>query len=142
MKSVHKTNGVKVDVVNAVLLPFPQTKEIDFYIRRDFWASSLDGEPWGYEKTVKVATRDFQSEIDRIKPTMLIVDIEGGEMGLFPNINLAGVKKVFLEVHQEAIGRKGMKRIFDEMSTRGFHYDQWHSSGSVILFSHVERDSM
>lgn len=140
MKKVHKLNNVEVDVINAVLLPFPSAAEVDFYIRQDFWASSLNSEPWGYEKSVKVKTLDFQLELDRIKPSMLIVDIEGGEIELFSNINLDIVNKVFIEIHQDVLGRSGVKRIFDEMSARGFHYDQWHSSGSVILFSHIDRD--
>jgi len=49
------------------------------------------------------------------------------------------VKKVYMEIHQKVLGRRGVKRLFDAMSARMFHYDQNHSAGSVILFSHVDR---
>ena len=32
-----------------------------------------------------------------------------------------------------------MKYVFDTLSNKGFHYDHWYLSGSVVLFSHVER---
>jgi hypothetical protein len=32
-----------------------------------------------------------------------------------------------------------MKAVFDALSARDFHYDQWHSSHSVVMFSHVDR---
>lgn len=70
---------------------------------------------------------------------MLVVDIEGGELELFRSIPLTGIKKIFIEFHQKVIGRLGMKEIFDFLSSKDFHYGQYHSSGSVVLFSHVLR---
>lgn len=32
-----------------------------------------------------------------------------------------------------------MKQIFDFFSSQEFHYDQHHSRGGVVLFSHVLR---
>jgi hypothetical protein len=70
---------------------------------------------------------------------MLIVDIEGGEAALFEDVPLTGITKIYIEVHQQLLGRVGMKRLFDAFSKRDFHYDQWHSSHGVVLFSHVLR---
>ena len=76
---------------------------------------------------------------ERYRPTMLIVDIEGGEEFLFRDVALTGIKKIYMELHQNVISRVGMKNVFDFMSSRDFHYDQHHSRGSVVLFSHVLR---
>jgi FkbM family methyltransferase len=132
-------NGVSFEVHNAVVDPKETTGTRPFYVRKDFWASSLSPEPWGYVEEVEVPVVNFAAMLDRHRPTMLIVDIEGAEEQLFRDVALTGIKKVYMELHQGLIGRVGMKNVFDFMSSRDFHYDQWHSSGSVVLFSHVLR---
>lgn len=138
IKSVHALNDVvNVDVVNAVLLNKPGLEATDFYLRHDFWASSLSPQPYGYREKVSVPVRSFSREIEEFSPTLIICDIEGGELDLFMNSNLTGVKQVHLEVHQPVLGRKGMKALFDAFSARNFHYDQRFSSGGVVHFSHI-----
>jgi FkbM family methyltransferase len=138
---VHEINHVtNVEVRNAVLLNSPGTETTDFYVRENFWASSLSPKPFGYKEVVSVPVRSFNAEVEQFRPTMIICDIEGGEYDLFLNSNLSGIQKVYVEIHQRVLGRKGIKAVFDAFSARNFHYDQWHSSGSVVLFSHVSRD--
>lgn len=113
--------------------------EMDFYIHKDFWASSLSpiAEPIRVEK---VRVDSFSEVIATLKPTLIVCDIEGGELELFKNADLTGVKKIYLEVHQRRLGRRGIKSLFDSFSARDFAYDQHHSEASVVLFSHVDRD--
>jgi FkbM family methyltransferase len=140
IKEIHALNGIEnVEIRNGVLLNQTRGNTSKFYVRRDFWSSSLDEKPFGYKEVIDVPNFSFSAEIEDFNPTMIICDIEGGERDLFMNANLSGVKKIYVEVHQRVIGRKGMKRLFDAMSARDFHYDQWHSHGSVVLFSHVDR---
>ena len=101
-----------------------------------FWASgthSFLGKP------IKVKTTAFQSRLNQIRPTMLVVDIEGGEETLFEDVDLTGVKKIMIELHQPTIGRRGMKKVFDLLSAQNFHYEVWHSYYGVVTFSHVDR---
>lgn len=134
IRLTHQLNKVQVTLYHEVLAK--EAGEIDFYVHEDFWASgthSFLGKP------VKVKTTSFQQRLAEIRPTMLIVDIEGGEDGLFEGIDLTGVRKIMLEVHQPTIGRRGVKRLFDQLSAQNFHYDMWHSSRSIVTFSHVDR---
>jgi FkbM family methyltransferase len=137
----HRINKVehKVEQLNAVAMPKPVSNSTSFYVRSDFWASSLSPQPWGYEKVIDVAVVDLNALIERFRPTMMIVDIEGGEIDLFEGSELGTVKKILMEVHQHVIGRSGMKKVFDALSARNFHYDQWHSSKNVVTFSAVDR---
>lgn len=140
IRQVHALNGVSgIEVENAVLLNARGDATVPFYVRRDFWASSLSPKPFGYEKVIDVPVRSFNAEIESFRPTMIICDIEGGELDLFLNANLTGVRKVYIEVHQNVLGRRGIKTLFDAFSARNFHYDQWHSSGGVVLFSSLAR---
>ncbi len=132
-------NGLEFDVVNAVVDPKEEGGTVPFYLRKDFWASSLSAKPWGYREEVAVPRVAFASVIERYRPSMLIVDIEGGEERLFRDIALTGIKKIYMELHQNVIGRVGIKNVFDFLSSKDFHYDQHHSRGSVVLFSHVLR---
>lgn len=135
----QQLNGVEFEVNNQVVLPTDDAMSVPFYVRKDFWASSLAPKPWGYDEQIEVPAISFQDMLDRHNPTMLIVDIEGGELALCQRVPLTGVKKIYIELHQNVIGRIGMKRVFDFFSSRDFHYDQHHSHGSVVLFSHVLR---
>ncbi len=140
IQRVHALNAVdKVEVINAVLMNTPVSDMAEFYLRENFWASSLSPKPFGYKSVVTVPVKSFSAQVDQFRPTMIVCDIEGGEHDLFLNANLAGIKKVYVEIHQRVLGRSGIKSLFDAFSARNFHYDQWHSSGSVILFSHISR---
>lgn len=134
IRFTHRINQVQVTLFHEILAR--EEGETDFYLHEDFWASgthSFLGKP------VKVRTTPFQQRLDEIRPTMLVVDIEGGEESLFEGVDLTGVKKIMVEVHQPTIGRRGMKKLFDLLSAQGFHYDAWHSAHSVVTFSHVDR---
>ncbi len=134
IKLTHEVNEVEVHLYHEIL--GKEAGETDFYVHEDFWASgthSFLGKP------IKVKTTPFQQRLNEIRPTLLIVDIEGGEETLFEGVDLTGVQKILLEVHQPTIGRRGVQRLFDCLSAQGFHYDMWHSCRSIVTFSHVDR---
>lgn len=134
IRLTHRINGVDVAVHHEVL--GREDGETDFFVHEDFWASGTHD---FLGERVRVPVTSFQKRLDETRPTLLVVDIEGGEEALFEDVNLAGVKKIMVELHQPTIGRRGVKRVFDLLSARDFHYDMWHSTRSVVTFSHVER---
>jgi len=145
IKKTHLINGVahKTLVINAVAEPNPKKDTIPFYIREDFWASSTLPTPWAYEKVVNVPVIDLNMLIKKYSPTLLIVDIEGKEADLFSIFNkiyLKGVNKIYIEIHQEVLGREGVRQLFKKLTDMNYHYDVWHSEKNVVLFSHVNRD--
>lgn len=126
------------EVRNAVLMNGQLPDSIRFYVHKDFWASSLEPSESAV-RIEQVRAERFNAVLADLKPTMIVCDIEGGELDLFKNADLSGVRKVYMEVHQRRIGRRGMKDLFNYFHARDFHYDQSHSEGSVVLFSHVDR---
>ena len=135
IKRTHELNGVKSTVINAVVMPNKKKTSLPFYIRDDFWASSLSSQPYGYSQVVIVPVVSLPEVIAEHQPTMLIVDIEGGEAALFDDIELPGVKKVYVEVHPHIVGTTAVKRLFDFFADRNFRCDRWRSSGDVMLFT-------
>jgi hypothetical protein len=75
--------------------------------------------------------------VAKIKPTVIVCDIEGAELGLFAGVDLSSVDRMMIETHQSALKGNGMRQLFNEMHEGGFHYDEMHSKGSVVLFKKV-----
>jgi FkbM family methyltransferase len=140
IQSVHELNGItKALVKNAALTSDLSRAELTFYVRKDFWGSSFSKNAGEYESTVVVPTQSVNEVLQQFRPTFIICDIEGYELELFFHASLHGVTRVLVEIHSKVLGRTGVKRLFDAMSARDFVYDEYHSHGSVVLFSHVKR---
>lgn len=140
IREVFELNEVEGAVCNAVLIHDPDVTHLDFYKRHHFWASSLSPEPWAYESMVAIPARQLNAVIAEFQPTLIVCDIEGGELDVFRQANLSGVKRIYLEVHQNVLGRQGIRELFDILSAKNFHYDQFHSSGAVVLFTEVSEE--
>jgi FkbM family methyltransferase len=112
------------------------TGVVDFHIHRDFWASSLRRSP-GTICSYPVPVDSFDNTIKTVRPDLIVCDIEGGEQALFRTSDLAGVRDVYMELHQRVLGPTGMRDVFQTFHDRGFHYNQHHSLGAVVLFSRI-----
>ena len=139
MRQVHALNGVKkVETLNAVAGaggPERQGETARFYARPDFWMSSLSPEPYAYDRVYNVPMVSLNMLLRNENINMIVCDIEGGEAALLPEADLAGVDRVYVEVHDHLTGLSGVKKLFDGLSAKGFAYDQRHSRGSVVLFT-------
>ena len=93
-----------------------------FYVEDEFWASSTMSRGKG-AMSIEVPQRDLNAEIDRIKPTFMIVDIEGGEADFFAYAKLEGIRKICIETHADLIGNEGITRVFDYIFRHGFLLD-------------------
>lgn len=134
-----KDDARKWEIRNAVLMNGDIPESVDFYVHNDFWASSLTPIP-DAKCIERVPVKNFNAVLAEVKPTLIVCDIEGGEMELFKNADLSSVKKVYMEIHQRRVGRRAIRELFQYFHARDFHYDQAHSVGAVVLFSHVDRD--
>lgn len=84
IRSVHELNGLQAaQVRNCVALNDAAAEApVPFYVREQFWSSSLDGEE-PYQKAIEVPGIRLSKLIRDFKANTLIVDIEGGERDLF-----------------------------------------------------------
>lgn len=139
VREVHRRNGVadKTRLMHAVALPAPEADRVDFFVRKDIWASSLNGDIWGWEKTVSTEVVDLHALIDELQPTVMIVDIEGGEGQLFRNFMPGRLRHVYVELHKQVIGPRGMRRVFNQLARAGFAYDPAFSAHGVVTFTRI-----
>lgn len=115
----YELNGVRPNLTMAMV--GPQAGQGEFHVRKNFWASSGHAaRAHGAVRTVRVPMRALDDEVARCKPTYLIVDIEGGEAGLFDDTQLAGVRKVMIETHPDVIGVDGVARVLGRLRDLGF----------------------
>lgn len=137
MARLHARNRVrKVRRLNAVLTNEPVASKT-FYLRRDFWMGSLMPGPNPYEATVEVPTRNLDALLRDEAIGLIVCDVEGAEAFLFEGADLAGVDRVFVEMHDHITGLSGVARLFATLCRQGFVYDPRHSVGSVVLFQRL-----
>ena len=132
--ATHALNGVSAQVIHAVACRHDGTTT--FHQQEAFWASSVVPLPGG--SPVSLACVDLGRLVREEQPEVLVVDIEGGEAGIFEGLDLPGVRSLVVEVHQPQIGGQGIANCFVALAEAGFAYDPNGSGGSNVVFSRFE----
>jgi len=99
---------------------------------KDFWTSTTINPFQKGVNRIVAPMKSFNKEVARIKPTFLIVDIEGGEYELVKDADFRNIKKIMIELHEDIIGRKKIEFIKNKFKQYGFKQDR--SVGSVELW--------
>lgn len=110
-----------------------QTGEKTFYIEDDFWISSTIQRS-SKAKAIQVPVKSFNEEILRIKPTFLIIDIEGGEYDLLQNADFHNVQKIAIELHERIIGPDKVEFVKEKLDRAGYIVNEDISEGKEQLF--------
>jgi FkbM family methyltransferase len=130
-RETFRLNGVAPKLENSML---GNTEGFEqFYLERDFWSSSTvrrspDATP------VKVPMKLLSSALREIRPSFLIVDIEGGEAEIFKSVNLPGVTKVLVELHPHVIGDDAVARIRVAFRDAGYAPAQEMANGTQVYY--------
>ncbi|MEK0082253.1 FkbM family methyltransferase [Benzoatithermus flavus] len=82
-------------------------------------SSSFTGRP-GAERASEVRQVAFRDIMERIRPTVLVVDVEGYEAELFDHAELDGVRAVCIEMHPDIIGDAGCGKVVRRLLAAGF----------------------
>ena len=102
-----------------------------FYVSESFWTSSVLQRS-GMTREIKVPAKSLSAEIARIQPSLLMIDIEGGEHNLFSGIDLATVRTIVIELHPRVIGIEKVHETVTDLYAKGFRADREASSGNVL----------
>ena len=90
-------------------------------------------------KEIKVPTIRLHDLVRQAEPTVIVCDIEGGEVELFEEVDLPGVRYVYMELHTRVTGGQGIRSVFESMHRAGFFYNQKVSNGDVVLFESLHQ---
>lgn len=133
-RKTAEVNGVQNTKFEHGLLTASETTDHTFYIRQDFWMSSLLENQGPYETTISITSSNIDEFISEKAVNVLVMDIEGAERELLSAACLNGVDRVFLELHDHLYGLAGVRNIFVAMDKLGFSYDPRGSVGPCVLF--------
>jgi len=96
-----------------------RTGEAEFFVHEAFWGSTAV-ERAGAARTVRVPVRPLNEAIGRIRPTLLLMDVEGAERELLRFADLAGVERIVGEFHERMLGRDAADAMIGDLYARGF----------------------
>ncbi|KAA2317192.1 FkbM family methyltransferase [Pseudooceanicola sediminis] len=145
IRETQRLNGVDRCEVRHGVIDSHDRDSVAFYVRPDFWASSMtpdapvsgaqsgavDAERPGHHETVSVPGLSLDRLVQEFRPSVLIADIEGGELDLFESSALNGVRTIIIELHPGVYGTAGQERILSTLRGLGFVIDADHLKGSV-----------
>jgi SAM-dependent methyltransferase len=141
IENTFESHGVRGKVYNEILTSDPDViskGSREFYIRQDFYGSSVvDGVGKKVVEKIDISVGSFAIAIDKIRPTVIACDIEGGEMNLFKDVDLSSVRHIMLETHQGTIMGSGMRDLFNDLHALDFHFNEVYSRGSVSVFTKI-----
>ena len=121
IEATYELNGVEPTLVHASLADKDGT--VDFYVEDEFVASSLHRLSESAH-AVSIPQRDVNGEIAKIKPTFLVIDVEGAERELISQIDWNGVQKLIIDLHPHVYGEAGVREAVDILESKGFTVDQ------------------
>ena len=93
-------------------------REVTFFINDNIISSSLHERKEGRAQTV--AADPLDEVIAEWKPTAIVMDVEGAETTILPASQLAGVKKLILELHPHIVSESSVASMKAHLQQLGF----------------------
>jgi FkbM family methyltransferase len=131
IRETFALNRVQPTLVTGLLGDGEGTES--FFVEHHLWSSSTLRRS-ASAKEVKVARHDFGALLRRVRPTFLIMDIEGGELALLRGRQLDGVRGLAIELHERLIGKGNADAIRNDLARQGFRRDDAVSEGAEQLY--------
>lgn len=117
LKSTHTLNGVHPCVILACI--GRETTPKTFYTQPEFNGSSVIKRQEQMQ-SLTVPQRDLQEELEHWRPTFLIVDVEGAEVGLFEGLDFHAVRAISIEFHSKIVGLEATQGVQRALAEAGF----------------------
>ncbi len=134
INALYALNGLedRIEVRNEVLMSDPNAPEtVAFHIRNSYLGSSLIDTDTRQTTRVEVPTTSYAALHASYKPTVLLMDIEGGELDFLRHASLKGIRAIVIEFHPGAYGKDGMRECKTILEQAGFMKVPEHSTRHV-----------
>jgi FkbM family methyltransferase len=142
IRATWARNGVAPTLVFGVLAR--EGGEAELWVADEFVASAAQapraasaqaGAAARAENSVRVPQLAVGELMARVRPSCLVIDIEGGEAELLPAIDWRGVRKLVLEVHPHRIGGPRVRELIELLAAQGLHEERGISSTRKKYFA-------
>jgi len=133
IKELYAKNGVDPHLEFAILGKEEGTAV--FYTNQNsLLASSLTNTPGVDMRPIEIPVKRLNEVIKTIKPTYLVMDIEGGEYEIFETIEFQTITKIQFELHPDVLGPDKVSRIFKKLGECNFVRDESFTSRDNYYF--------
>jgi FkbM family methyltransferase len=114
-----------------------ESGEGEFFVDQKFVVSSRFEQAGESKRTSRtIPAVSLQSLIDSIRPSFLIMDVEGAEVDLADErLDLSSLKKLCIEMHPHIVGHNAVSRVICRLITKGFNLNLRESRQDVLFFS-------
>ncbi|WP_371170588.1 FkbM family methyltransferase [Aliiroseovarius sp. 2305UL8-7] len=142
IEETHRINDItNVEIRNGIAAD-KTSEDVPFYVRGNFWASSMEPDSRPYREKVMLPAYGIGDLIEELRPTVIVADIEGGELDVFENVDLKGVRTIIIEVHPLVYGVEGQRSLLKNLDEQGFRAEQEYVTGSVwVLTRHPKSEA-
>ena len=123
IETLYDMNGLgeRNSVKNEILLSAPdRPSSMPFHLGRSFLGSSILESGTTTATSVDVPTADFNAVLESLQPTILLMDIEGGELPILDHTDLLGIRGIVIEFHPKTYGVENMRKCKNKLRTLGF----------------------
>lgn len=120
IRATFAANGQTLELVEAAVVADAYNGEhIELGIYDEYWWSSALM-PAKADRRLTVPARSLSSLLGDHEPTVLVLDIEGGECGLFPAELPACLRMILIEIHTPDIGELPTVELVNLIQRQGF----------------------
>ena len=137
----HRLNGVSPRIEHALVWTDNGIRR--FFVSEDLWSSSVERRN-NTDKEISVRMLAGAGLFHAFKPTVLIVDVEGGEATLIPYLAagraLEGVRAILIELHPDVLNDQTTRDIRNKLTYLGFTVDADVSSNRVVFLERLTWD--
>jgi len=140
IRETHLLNDItNVDLRNGIVVA-SECKHAPFYLRANFWASSMEPESRAYKEKKHLPCFNIHALIEETQPSVIVSDIEGGEMGLFEEADLSGVRAMVVEFHPKVYGAQMVVKLTNDLEAKGLAYQITDKPLNVRCFIRGTKD--
>jgi FkbM family methyltransferase len=129
LRTTFLCNGVSPQLVPGVVSADGQAQTL--FVNDNFWSSSTHDR--GGKPTL-VPGVAFESLLQRYHPSVLVIDIEGGELALTGTTIAPDVRAIIIELHAAVTGVEGADQVRSWITRHGFQITRDWGNRSVVVF--------
>lgn len=113
-------------------------ENVRFHARKAFWAAAIAApDRQDHPLVVDVPAIKIGELLSAVRPTFLILDVEGAELALSQHQWPDSLRMVVMEIHSGQYGAAGIHQVFEGFARAGLTYMPWGSRGETIVLQRV-----